>query len=75
MVKQRFTQVTPTLRNIYTSYARTLPYPKNLLRLFFRNNLTRLKITSEVKKSLSKAIFDLVLKEYFSVIFKNNLRK
>ena len=35
--------------------------PKNLLRLFFRNNLARLKITSEANNNLKKVIFDLVL--------------
>ena len=32
------------------------PTPKNLLRLFFRNNLTGLKITSEIKNNL-KGLF------------------
>ena len=40
-------------------------YPKNLLRLFLRNNLTRLKITSEVKNRLKRLFFDLVLKGIF----------
>ena len=30
------------------------PYAKNLLRLFFRNNLTRPKITSEIKNKLQR---------------------
>ena len=34
--------------------AKIRPYPKNLLRLFFRNSLTRLKITSEVKNNLKR---------------------
>ena len=33
------------------------PSPKNLLRLFFRNNLTRLKIDSEVKNNLKRLFF------------------
>ena len=34
-------------------------YPKHLLRLFFRNSLTRLKITSEVKNNLKMLILTL----------------
>ena len=37
------------------------PHPKNILRLFFRNSLTRLKITLEVKNNL----LNLVLKCLF----------
>ena len=33
--------------------------PKNLLRLFFRNNLTSLKITSEVKNNLKRLFLTL----------------
>ena len=33
---------------------KTRVYPKNLLRLFFRNNLTRLEITSEVNNNLKR---------------------
>ena len=35
------------------------PCPKNLLRLFFRNNLTRLKITSEIKNNLKRLFLTL----------------
>ena len=35
-------------------------FPKNLLRLFLRNNLTRLKITSEVKNNLKRLFLALL---------------
>ena len=34
-------------------------YPKNHLRLFFRNNLARLKITVEVKNNLKRLFLTL----------------
>ena len=36
-------------------------YPKNRLRLFLRNNLRRLEITSEITKKLKRACFSLFL--------------
>ena len=40
-------------------------YPKNLLRLFFRNNLARLKISLEVK---NKRLFSPCFKRYFRAL-------
>ena len=48
--------------------------PKNLLRLFFRNNLARQKITSK-KKITSRGYFYAGFEGYFRRGFKNNLRK
>ena len=49
-----------------------LPNPKNLLRLFFGNNLARLKKTSEAKTNLRR-LFSLVLKGIFRARLKITL--
>ena len=46
------------------------PYPNNLLRLFFRNNLARQKITSKNKNNLARLFFTLVLKGIFGGVLK-----
>ena len=48
--------------------------PKNLLRLFFGNNLARQKITSK-NKTTSRGNFCACFRGYFSRGFKNNLTK
>ena len=48
-------------------------FPKNLLRLFWRNRLARLKITSEIKNNLKKVILVLVLQGFFRALLKTTL--
>ena len=43
---------------------------RRIFKAIFRNNLTRLEITSEVKNNLKRAIFDLVLKGIFRALLK-----
>ena len=45
--------------DIIHSVSAAEPFPKNPLRLFLRNNLTRLKITSEVKNNLKRLFLTL----------------
>ena len=49
--------------------------PKNLLRLFLRNHLKRLKTTSKIKNKLKNCLFYLILQSLFGGFFSNSLRR